>query len=486
MKASLPLDYQRYRIFHFMWCLFILIHHCLTFSEWTSIGTDFLQASNNFYRIAGICTMVFTILSILKPRIPVLFAACLFSWTVLKFGNLPFVPNHIILALIANGCLLASICYHLTTYSDEMHIQLGRIYASIAPHLKLMLVILYFFTVFHKLNWDYFDPEVSCGAILYQDIVQRLPILPSNIYATWATMIGTLLIECLIPILLLWRGLVLYGMVLGVLFHFLLSLHPNTFILSFSAEIYAFYVLFLPASFIKGVFSKVSDLRKSVFDLSLLQMIAAISVILAILALINGFSFAEGIYEGLKDWLFNLPLYWYIWSALLLFLLVRSATTMRYTASNDALSFSLLSFFPLLLVLNGLTPYFGIKTATNFSMFSNLKIVGKASNHMLIRQNVPLLSHDAELVEITASDGELFNDVMTNREYITLFEFKRRIKHHRSTDSTFVSYLFNDEEMKLNLPLLDSHSPLGPLTFLEEKFLIYRGVPKSDPCHCQW
>src|SRR4030095_15122896 len=46
-----------------------------------------------------------------------------------------------------------------------------------------------------------------------------------------------------------------------------------------------------------------------------------------------------------------------------------------------------LLLFPLVLALHGLTSYLGLRTAGNFTMFSNLRTEGTSSNHLLLGSN---------------------------------------------------------------------------------------------------
>jgi hypothetical protein len=43
--------------------------------------------------------------------------------------------------------------------------------------------------------------------------------------------------------------------------------------------------------------------------------------------------------------------------------------------------------FPVLIALHGLTSYLGLRTAGNFTMFSNLRTEGPRSNHLLLGSN---------------------------------------------------------------------------------------------------
>jgi hypothetical protein len=57
-----------------------------------------------------------------------------------------------------------------------------------------------------------------------------------------------------------------------------------------------------------------------------------------------------------------------------------------------------------LVVLNGLTPYLELKTAYGWNMYSNLVTVDGESNHLLVRDTLPLRSGHQNLVAISASD----------------------------------------------------------------------------------
>jgi hypothetical protein len=63
--------------------------------------------------------------------------------------------------------------------------------------------------------------------------------------------------------------------------------------------------------------------------------------------------------------------------------------------------------FPVLLLLHGLTPYLGLRTAGNFSMFSNLRTEGATSNHFLLGANpLKIWSYQEDLVRVIAIDDK--------------------------------------------------------------------------------
>ena len=113
-------------------------------------------------------------------------------------------------------------------------------------------------------------------------------------------------------------------------------------------------------------------------------------------------------------------------------------------------------------------------------------MVGEESNYIIIERNLPLLKYDAQLVEIIESDSELFRDVVANGEYITLFEMRRRMKNNQTGKIEKVVCKYNDRLITVVLPLEEESWLYSAMSPFEEKFLIYRGVPKSDICPCQW
>jgi hypothetical protein len=73
--------------------------------------------------------------------------------------------------------------------------------------------------------------------------------------------------------------------------------------------------------------------------------------------------------------------------------------------------------FPVLLLLHGLTPYLGLRTAGNFSMFSNLRTEGERSNHLLLRGNpLKIWGYQEDMVRITEVDD---SPVALNDKYHT-------------------------------------------------------------------
>lgn len=111
----------------------------------------------------------------------------------------------------------------------------GELYRQFAPLARLELLILYLFVVLHKLNWDFFDPEVSCGARFYFAQAERFGVLPRSPGLALACAWLTIVTEATIPLLLVFPRTRLGGVILGAVFHWLIGLNPISGFYNFSS-----------------------------------------------------------------------------------------------------------------------------------------------------------------------------------------------------------------------------------------------------------
>ncbi|WP_373057601.1 hypothetical protein [Zunongwangia sp. H14] len=486
-------SFEGYRIFHFMWCFFILVHHSITAGDWTKIGNHFLQSGNYFFLFLCILLPFVIILSVLTPRKPLIFAAGLLIWSSIKFGNMPFIPNHIMLALIVNLCIISGIVYtHITKKTKNVHEHISRMYGFVAPVLRWIVIILYFFTVFHKLNYSYFDPTVSCGVTLYGEITKILPFLPNNELIGWITIYGTLIIETLIPVLLLIPGYRLYAIITGLAFHFLLAIHPNLMIFSFTTEIYALYTVFLPVETVQKIYTTITNIfgklkfqnRKNKIKLSISLIVPAV----ALAFWIYRFNPVPAVPPNYLQFIIFALYAWcgFIISLSLSYLLKFKVEDRMYVRQLLYMPGPAFIFFIFLTIFNGITPYLGLKTATNFSMFSNLKVAGEKSNHLIISQIFPLLPYNSDFVEIKDSNYPPFSQIKEKHELVTFFEIEREVQNFDSEESKNLTYYYQKKNYSVELPK-DKHLPqFNRISWMEKKFLVYRDIPKDGPCPCQW
>jgi hypothetical protein len=222
-----------FTLFSFTWAIAGLFHQ-FSFVDW------------RWYTIKGIVLTAAVLWVLLKPSSWRRFLIFLIIDWVSVAWAFPYHPNHIVFSWIVNGTLLASLLVVLRKDSSEADLP-ARWFRAAAPWLRIELCLLYFFTVFAKLNTSYFDIDWSCAAKMHREISVWMPLLPGSSWAQYTAIYGTLIIETAIPVLLFFGRTRVIGVILGLLFHGLLALHPHPGLFSFSSTMTALFTTFMPS-----------------------------------------------------------------------------------------------------------------------------------------------------------------------------------------------------------------------------------------------
>lgn len=281
--------------------------------------------------------------------------------------------------------------------------------------LRVVLLCAYGFAAFAKLNRDFFDPVVSCATFYLREsaaswgALGTVDALPESVLDV--VPLAVAVIELSVPVLLAVRRTRLVGVCVAIGFHFVLALDRSHQFFDFSSVLTALFILFLPPSTWDaaiGVARRARDWLASrrtsgpeLVHLFALAWAASVPVVAALpdREVVRGLR-AFGVWS---------------WIALGGTLLVtlrwavragegsavgrgdREATTppARSAALWGAGVPRWLAAVPLVVVVNGLTPYVEAKSAFGWNMYANLAVVDGDSNHLVIR-NPPTLgrAHD--------------------------------------------------------------------------------------------
>ena len=269
-----------------------------------------------------------------------------------------------------------------------MEVDPDELYRSFAPVVRIEILVLYFFVVFHKLNSGFFDREHSCGAFMYLRLAEQYPFLPSADWIRpWAIYL-TIVTEAVIPIMLIARGLRLAGLLLAFGFHFALAMDPGDVVFNFSTALIALFFLFLPDDFSQRLSSTLAPLRRAWLQPPnrLAWFLSRACVYVLIPALFACLIFRQAIATGLT---FEASRgVWVVYAAavIVIFLatVLRQPLTFQPARQLLTVRSPWLLIFPALLVANGFLPYLGAKTETSFAMYSNLRTEGGQTNHWLM------------------------------------------------------------------------------------------------------
>lgn len=353
---------------------------------------------------------------------PLMVMAALQGFTAV--ARSPMVSNHwLFMGLVNLGLVFA---YLLLALRDRRaRVDLAALYDYFAPVARVSLLILYFFVVFHKLNRDFLNPDVSSGALFWEAQAEVIPLLPTNRLGLLIGVYSTILIEALIPLLLIFAATRRAGIVVGVVFHALVGISPLGRFWDFSSVIYALYVLFLP----EAAWQYWAERWPALRDHRIVRRVAALPAPLrlaiggvaggAVLAYLVG---PSGGFINERPFLFFWVVYCIGFSAFILPPLCGVRSGPR--RSMFRLPRPLLAVAPALVVLNALSPYLGLKTESSFAMFSNLQTETGRTNHLLMPARLQVFSFQKETVEILDTTNERLREIMEQGRLLTLFELR--------------------------------------------------------------
>ena len=445
--------------------------HMLSFPWWrTMLSGQILLASTLILLFVprSILTLTFFLLT------------SLFFW----FQKLPFVPNHIFFEILVHasmlGTVLAVSIYQWKKGLSSQELR-GLIYEHMRPVVMSALIIMYLFTVLHKLNWDFLNPTVSCAVSMHKELANLVPIVPSGTWTHWPTIIGTLFFELIIPLGLWWRKTRVAAVLSGLFFHWFLALHPHGGIYSFSHLLYVLYAVFLFSSRDNPFDTRIKIPHFGVLAIKLAAVfLFGLALFLQMSAYKNGNGFFAANAIG-----------FYTWLLFAMWLVMTYAPAIRRHVWNRppdpmARPMYLLLVFPALVFLNGLAPYLSLKTTTAFSMFSNIRTEGTGNNHLFMPR-IKFFNYQDDLVEILESNDRQLQQYVNTKDLLSWFEL-RRITSSRKRENLFVKY--KRSKNSENLLFKKKGAPgdaelLKPHPWYLSRFLVFRPIGRLDkpmPC----
>ncbi|QRY52933.1 hypothetical protein [Mycolicibacterium septicum] len=291
--------------------------------------------------------------------------------------NLPAASNHLVLSLLVAVALGTAALWALTVRdrpgAPDSFVQ--RWLDAARSPVGFVLLVVYLFTVFDKLNTAYFAPETSCGSDLFGQLIWLNGfdgVVPDPAVGQFVAIVAVV-IEAAILALLTVPRLRFWGVLLGVGFHSILALAS---FYDFATVVFAVYVLLIPTEVFATLAPRTTLLRR----VALGGFAAHV-----LLSVVSSSADSPASPIGLP-WHTLLVLTWAV--AVIPFMVAllrgyRAAESNGVRTPNWRLRPLVLLVAPLLALANGVTPYVGLKTVANFSMFSNLHTEEGTTNHLL-------------------------------------------------------------------------------------------------------
>lgn len=397
--------------------------------------------------------------------------------------RMPFTTNHWIFTAFVNGTILHALLY-LVWKNKSFRVEEGELFKLFGPLVRVEVIILYFFAVFHKLNSGFFAPATSCATdLLRAQNVDHIVPLSGELFAANAYL--TLLIELSIPIMLCFRQTRNAGVLLGVAFHCVLSYSTYNAFFDFSSLMFAVYFIFLAPGFSLAAYRGFQGLRAfrtatfREFSLSTITCVAVLIVLcLGVFYLLNK---RLDTYQSV-----HLYFFWTVYSlvftaCILSYLLVRKHSNRGWESTLKAAHWSLL-IIPVVVFINGTLPYLGLKTENSYAMFSNLRTEGGKSNHFIVPASAQIFGYQKEVVQIVSATDPMLQKLAEDGMGLVLFEFRNYVSAQRPER---IEYLLNGERRTYIRGDKASQQTLGKNPYVLQKLMKFRPFSIEGPQPCE-
>ena len=414
-------------------------------------------------------------------RLVILLAVHLVSVVI----DLPLVVNHwLLIAIASTGLFIALGVGRLrgAAWAREP----GPMYRALAPYLRVQVVLVYAFAALAKMNSAFFEADISCGALMLGDMLDRAPV---GLHADWQDPLaiwGTILIEAALPIILALRATRLPAVFIGGGFHLTLALAGH---LPFSGFAMAFYSLFIPDDtperfdrlraerpWLDRAVRRVQELARSP-----LAFPVAAGAFLGVAAWITYGPSGETVRSAAVRGFLAIFVVYALALGAVLAACVLQGGQVRYRPGLLRLAHPVWLIGPLLVIANALNPYLGLKTQSTFTMYSNLQTEAGHWNHSIVPEDVRVFDYQDNLVTIVDSSDEKLRLAAENHRDYVWFALRDWADDHPDESVTYVRDGVSHVAVRAgDDPLLsDEPSPILAKVFL------FRDVPTDEGNECR-
>ena len=385
-----------------------------------------------------------------RKTLPVFLVVAMAHPLLLSF---PDVPNHVNVEIYVSLLLLLAIGYTLWR-SDEYPTD-DACFELVRPVLQLSMILIYVLAGFSKLNTDFLNPQVSCAGSMLADLAEAamrrtfgVPRVLIGAVVVGGSLVAVLSARpaartipvsaraalfalILFPVALAVRlapaipagvmalmvlgtaGMVILwelvgGLLLmvprfqGPLLAFSWTMHAMLSLIGFvhfGALAIAMLFTFIPAPYVDLVTTRV---RLPFVGRSVPRSHAYLASGL-LTGVVSGFG--SRIVAAV---MFNVAVLFLLWPMLRAVVAQAPRPVWPGVSLWSRRTPAWLYAFPVCLLLYGLTSYVGLRTAGNFTMFSNLRTEGARSNHLVLGSNpLKIWGFQEDLIRFVAIDDSL-------------------------------------------------------------------------------
>ncbi len=360
----------------------------------------------------------------------------------LYIGDAPIVSNFLTLTTFL--CLLLWLsAITLVIERRSLQLDLLTLLERFRPLMILSVSLIYLFSVLHKLNTAFLDPQTSEAVRIMRDMATYdypwllgwVPhMFPDMLWVDYGVIYGTLGVETLIPLLLLIPRFRIYGVGLDFVFHLFMGYRMYPASTNFPCLLIACLMLALSpraGAELKGllenwvpvVFKKIINSRRWVILAILVVLFLPLTFVIPEEA-----PWVHAVREFLRGGFWNL---WVIFYAALFLRLAWQHRCQLSVLGNSTNVFALrpawLWVIPVLFAFQCMGPHLGFKSRGCGELYSGLMTFGNRTNHVFLPTSLQVFPYLKDVVQVSgASSSGLLEHFARNHAVMPKLEFVRQ------------------------------------------------------------
>lgn len=397
-----------------------------------------------------------------------------------------FAAYYLASSPVASNNQLTAFFVSLTILGASLACWLGRsaapgqgresVFETIAGPGRWLLAAMYFFGIYHKINADFLNPQVSCAVELYSRLAAPVGLSGWSV-GQWGSIAATFVVEAIAMVALFvprWKRL---GMLIGIPFHIVIGWTGYAYYKDFCTIVLFLYALFLPREAVRAAMDAAIQRFGGARQAGRAGLIVLGGGLAAYLAATGGLADPSRLAPTHLGFMPVFTLYALVFYAFVVLFVPATPATGEATKLLSTPRW--LMAIPALFFLGGLSPYLGLKTESSIAMYSNLHTEGGVTNHLIMGQAPFAAGYQNDLVRPISSNSPAFDAAyIAGGLSLVRFEFDRMLASDPGLRVTF------EHDGVVRTSDASWVNTYASASFLERKFLTFKPVDFSRPKVC--
>ena len=428
------------------------------------------------------CAVAVALLLVWRPRWTYLLGLLAAVMLTRYMIAMPVAGNNKMIAAFMNASILIIGAHALLRYKTTADIR-DNMYEHMRVVGRALLAVMYFYGIFHKINTDFLDPRVSCAVALYMPLADGFGLensLAGKYLAIWSTFV----VEAIAIVALYWKRYFTVGLLLALMFHFVIPISVYSWYMDFSSLVLALYILSVPREVSAQFYDRCAHLFRLLRDrfgsvgqaLPFGIVIGSAVAVVAVLASVSSQPSIAPSHAYQSVWV----LIWVVYGGVTMLLLADVALShLPWRGPVGPRCPLWLYAVPAVLFVISAAPYVGLRTEASIAMFSNLHTEGGTTNHLVITKPWDVFPYQRDVAMIKASSDPDLQSYADRNLGLVMFTLNEKLLKKPGHWVTFE--LNGVRHERATAASLGSHTHANAW---ERKLLIFKPVDYSRPKVC--